>query len=232
MEPQKTTDEPEEDYIHIPEAFNKAARTFAASADKELAQEVLWHLHTECMDAIKRVIRWSAIAFIGIIIFEVLNRRLATEAVIAGIKVERLDFLMYLMPPVVAASLARTIAFLAESIAFERMFLAVARHSFSDLYSSKIAELLIANNGSIGAAIPDQFLGRRTRRPFKTMLGIQVYGFLIIPAVFEVYALTQLFMHEGASSIATWLSLATTLAFLYIALWLFIALIRNTMERS
>ncbi len=199
--------------------YEEKVKTFlsSASADPDFIKQCFWGLKTEYDFYGKKITRWAIVGIVAACLFELLNRNLIGEIDVSGVKVARLSFLLYIMPPIVAASLLNLATLNIEQNIYLLLLKEFALQQFPALHETEIIALYLAQQGGLVGYIPDSFVKPRTI----TFLDLSRTGqaLLVVASfiIFEFYAYTQLFVHSRHNILPSVISVCISAAILTLA---------------
>src|ERR1700722_10374485 len=119
--------------------YETAIKTFLSGEkkDPDFIKQCFWELKAECDSYAKSIARWRILSFTAACLFELLNRRLIGEVSLSGIKVIRLSFLLYIIPPAVTVSLLTIATLNIEQNMYIKTLREFSRQQFPALYRSE-----------------------------------------------------------------------------------------------
>jgi hypothetical protein len=182
-----------------------------SAGNPDLVERCFWELKSAYDSYGKRFTRWAVFGVAFVCVFELINRRLVSKASISGIDLSHLDFLLYVMPPLIALSFFNLATLNLEQNIFGGILAELAKQRFTGLSESKILDLLISQQGTFSASLPESIVSPKVSRANLINLIIFVLFALGCYVAFEIYAYIELFTHRQTSTVATTISLIVTL---------------------
>lgn len=189
------------------------------SHNRDLVDKVYWRLVELHADLRKRIARDFVTMAALALAFELLNRRLITDATTNGIKFGKLDFARYLIPVLVALLYYRTSNAIREQTTIYHVCNDIAARVYKPLHESKLDMLLLSEAAVTSNLNTTQFLRswRTTSAHLMALFEVSVFG-VLIPLGFSCYAILQLFRSSNPPYGAAWLATVVTVVLVVIGL--------------
>ena len=192
--------------------YQRSIETFLKNSEgnSDFVERCFWELKNSYDSYGKKMSRWIIFGLAFACVFELLNRHLVSKASISGIDITRLDFLLYLLPPLVAFAFLNLVTFNLEQNVYDRLLGEFARQRFPGLNKSNIMDLFISQQGLFPSYLPKGLVSARAGVANQLNLAVQFFSIPVCYIAFEIYAYIQLFTHSQTSVAGAVLSLIGT----------------------
>jgi len=211
----------------------QAVKAFEEQALKspELAREAFWRLLDNIKEFQKRVNRSFVLMAVFALVFELLNRRLVSEASVGGLRLTELESLSFVLPVAIGFEVFYAMSAIRDRNvmigAYGRLSVAI----YPKLDESRINALLVTPSGFITPSLPGVHINDRAFRlaSFLSTFEYVVFGFLL-PIGLPAYVLVQLFRHGGFAVLEVWVSAVLTSIFIVVGFAIFFSMEMEEME--
>ena len=195
----------------------RVQNAFRTGVGDDFVLQFLAELRTNMRDADKGTRRATGLILVLAVVFELVNRRAATEASFFFVKVSSLDFILVGIPVLIAYLVYESGTYAVESNNLYWVHRKLMEIRYPSVYEQDIDLFALPVGDPFGQALRDARFRRRNR--FLAVAGWLRFPILIVaPGIFacafEIYAFVQLIGRAGVSVAITAAAALPTLAFL------------------